>query len=293
MSVLEDLLLEAQELDKGAGTIQISKGLPQGSNWSQEDISQFVNRYHVWYANSLANLPEDLKEKFRAAYEAPPHLCIKRFLESPAELNYRALTNPGKPAPFGYLPEWKYPYDTSFRKPLFTQKQILIEVSKRPSEPKAQTSIEALAMINRLARNFHVTVSQLNQRHNKRAPLITIQDEYDVQDFFHVLISPFFDDIRPEEYCPSYAGGSSRIDFLLKTEQVIIEIKKARKGLEAKEIGEQLIVDIARYRSHPDCKTLVAFVYDPDKKVTNPKGLENDLSRISDGINVQVIVNQG
>jgi hypothetical protein len=25
-----------------------------------------------------------------------------------------------------------------------------------------------------------------------------------------------FDDIRPEEYTPSYAGGSSRIDFLLE-----------------------------------------------------------------------------
>ena len=28
-----------------------------------------------------------------------------------------------------------------------------------------------------------------------------------------------FDDIRPEEYTPSYAGGSSRIDFLLKDEK--------------------------------------------------------------------------
>jgi len=33
------------------------------------------------------------------------------------------------------------------------------------------------------------------------------------------LISRFDDTPRPEEYTPSYAGGSSRIDFLLKDEK--------------------------------------------------------------------------
>ena len=53
-----------------------------------------------------------------------------------------------------------------------------------------------------------------------------------------------FDDIRPEEWTPSYAGSSARMDFLLKKEQIVLEIKKTRKGLVAKEAGEQLIVEL-------------------------------------------------
>lgn len=59
-----------------------------------------------------------------------------------------------------------------------------------------------------------------------------------------------FDDVRPEEYTPSYAGSNSRMDFLLKKEQIVIEVKKASKHLKDKEIGKQLNDDIAKYKSH-------------------------------------------
>ncbi|MBZ4359524.1 hypothetical protein LAM19_25050, partial [Mycobacterium tuberculosis] len=74
---------------------------------------------------------------------------------------------------------------------------------------------------------------------------IEINDEYDVQDLFHALLKIHFEDVRPEEYTPSYAGSSTRVDFLLKNEKIIIELKKTRKNLKQKEVGEQLIVDIA------------------------------------------------
>ncbi len=61
-----------------------------------------------------------------------------------------------------------------------------------------------------------------------------------------------------------------------------------RPGLKAKELGEQLIIDIARYQSHTDCKTLVAFVYDPHSFIDNPRGLEADLSRTEGNMNVKV-----
>jgi len=80
------------------------------------------------------------------------------------------------------------------------------------------------------------------------------------------------------------------MDFLLKNESVVIEVKKTRKGLGAKELGEQLIVDIERYQSHPSCKTLICFVYDPEGKIANPKGLENDLSQKEDTLTVKVLI---
>jgi len=80
------------------------------------------------------------------------------------------------------------------------------------------------------------------------------------------------------------------MDFLLKNEAIVIEVKKTRKGLTDKEIGEQLIIDIERYKSHPTCKQLVCFIYDPEELLKNPKGLQNDLNRDADGLAVKVVI---
>jgi hypothetical protein len=128
---------------------------------------------------------------------------------------------------------------------------------------------------------FHNVVSQLQNRHASRAPL-SIRDEYDVQDLLRALLTLYFDDIRSEEWTPSYAGSSSRMDFLLKDEQAVIEVKKASDDLRDKEIGQQLLVDIAHYKEHRDCKILICFIYDPEKKIRNPAGLKKDLSKTKD-----------
>ncbi len=73
---------------------------------------------------------------------------------------------------------------------------------------------------------------------------LKIEDEYDVQDLLHALLLLYFDDVRTEEWTPSYAGKSSRMDFLLKNERVVIEVKKTRLGLADKELGDQLIIDV-------------------------------------------------
>jgi len=146
-----------------------------------------------------------------------------------------------------------------------------------------------LDKISDICTRFHLITKQLRTRHGGRPPLI-VEDEYDVQDIFRALLALHFDDIRPEEYVPSCAGASSRMDFLLKREKIVVEIKKTRKGLTEKEVGEQLIVDIERYSGHPSCETLVCFVYDPDGWIANPTGITNDLSRQGEGLEVRVII---
>lgn len=147
----------------------------------------------------------------------------------------------------------------------------------------------AIEIIERLARNFHLVARKLSQRYNQRPPL-EIQDEYDVQDVFYALLTPFFEDIRPEEVAPSYAGGHARIDFLIKAEQIVIEIKKTRPSLKVRELRDQLIVDKELYRTHPHCRTFIAFIYDPDGYIENSIGFERDLSSTSDDVRVKVIV---
>lgn len=153
-------------------------------------------------------------------------------------------------------------------------------------ENKADNSMEILRS---LFLRFHSVIIQLRQRHDNR-PTIDINDEYDVQDLLHALLRLYFDDIRPEEWTPSYAGKSARVDFLLKPEKIVIEVKKTRQGLGVKEIGDQLIIDTARYSKMEDCSELICFVYDPENRIGNPGGLESDLSGEKNGISVEVFI---
>jgi len=137
---------------------------------------------------------------------------------------------------------------------------------------------------------FHLFASQIKNRYNDRHT-VSMDDEYDVQDLMNALLHIYFEDVRKEEYTPSYAGSSTRIDFLLKREKILIEVKKTRSNLKDKEIGNQLINDIAHYKSHPDCKHLICFVYDPDKLIVNPRGLEDDLNKnTTEDMTVEVYV---
>ena len=45
------------------------------------------------------------------------------------------------------------------------------------------------------------------------------------------------------------------MDFLLKSDQFVIEAKITRQGRDNKEIANELTIDAARYRTHPDCKS--------------------------------------
>jgi len=115
-------------------------------------------------------------------------------------------------------------------------------------------------------------------------------DEYDVQDLMHALLWLHFVDVRPEEYTPSYAGKASRMDFLLKRESIVVELKMTRAGLGAKELSSQLIEDIERYKAHPDCQALLCFVYDPAGLIPNPRGIEADLDRDDGPFPVRVLI---
>ena len=154
-------------------------------------------------------------------------------------------------------------------------------IQKEKSDP--------LLMVEHICSRFHLVARQLRERYNNR-PTLDISDEYDVQDLLHALLKIHFYDIRTEEWTPSYAGGSSRMDFLLKREKIVVEAKKTRVTSGPKELGDQLLVDIQRYQKHPDCKVLFCFVYDPEGIISNPGGFERDLTKEHKKISVKVLV---
>ena len=80
------------------------------------------------------------------------------------------------------------------------------------------------------------------------------------------------------------------MDFLLKDEEIAIEVKMTRQGLKDKELGEQLIIDIANYKQHKNCKCLYCFVYDPEGLIRNPRGMEKDLQKLDNNYPVKVFI---
>ena len=109
----------------------------------------------------------------------------------------------------------------------------------------------------------------------KGAERLHFSNEYDVQDLLHALLRPWVQDIRPEEYTPSYAGKSTRMDFFLPAHELVIETKCVRDRNHAKNVGDELALDIGHYQAHPGAKKLWCVVYDPEHHITNPEGLKD------------------
>lgn len=177
-------------------------------------------------------------------------------------------------------------------KEFFTLSHRLIRQIELKQENVEGPELSAFSnqVINNLLDNFHSFYNQLKYRYNQRSTIEVI-DEYDVQDLLHAVLKLHFKDVRAEEYTPSYAGSSTRMDFLLKEEKIVIEVKKTRERLADKEVGQQLILDAAHYSSHPNCKELICFVYDPENRIKNPRGLEKDISeRSTDSLKVSLLI---
>jgi REase_DpnII-MboI len=117
-----------------------------------------------------------------------------------------------------------------------------------------------------------------------------MDDEYDVQYALRGLLAVEFDDVRDETWTRDYAGGSARQDFLLSWEKIVVEAKRTRDSLSTRELGNELLVDIARYGADPRCETLVCFIWDPEHRVDNPRGFERDLTGVRDNIDVIVYI---
>jgi REase_DpnII-MboI len=140
-----------------------------------------------------------------------------------------------------------------------------------------------------LCRRFPLLVERLQSRQRGRSPF-AVDDEYDVQDLLHGILKLHFDDVRPEEVTPSYAGNASRVDFFLPRERIIVEAKMTRANLGQKEVANQLVIDVVRYAQMQTVDTLICLVYDPERRCTNPRTLENDVEASAGRLTVRAIV---
>ena len=80
------------------------------------------------------------------------------------------------------------------------------------------------------------------------------------------------------------------MDFLLPELESVVELKMTRPSRSTSELRDELLVDIETYQKHPDCHTLFCIVYDPDKRISNPTGFEDDMNREDGNFVVRVII---
>lgn len=165
----------------------------------------------------------------------------------------------------------------------------LLAILKGIQNVGEKKAINNIAILDTIFNKFPVFVQQLKRRHANR-PTIEVKDEYDVQDLLEAILRLHFNDVRSEEWCPSYAGSSNRMDFLLNEPKIAVETKMTREGLSDKQIGEQLLIDIEKYKHHKNCEALYCFIYDPDGIIRNPTGLKDDLEKRSNDFPVKVYI---
>jgi hypothetical protein len=170
--------------------------------------------------------------------------------------------------------------------------QRTVAPAARPAAASAGSAVasaDAVGLLRKIGNRFHAVARQLRLRHEGR-PTIEVEDEFDAQDVVHALLCLEFDEIRRETWQPGYAGGASHTYFVAPRDRILIEVKKTRQGVGAREIAGQLEHDALYYWTHPDCQTLFCFVYDPEARVGDPYGLEKTLTKQVDGQRVEVFI---
>ncbi len=174
---------------------------------------------------------------------------------------------------------------------LKSKTQKLVDILKIGFYNSSDSEVEYTpnSFIENLFLKFHQVVKQLRKRHDNKETL-DVQVEYDVQDLLHSLLRIYFDDIVPEDYTPSYAGVNSRIDFILPQEKIAIETKMIRKGLDRKKLVSELNDDIVFYQKHPNCNILYILAYDPEERIDNPRGVEAELNKKHNEMEVKLFI---
>ncbi|WP_146742389.1 hypothetical protein [Oleiagrimonas sp. MCCC 1A03011] len=159
-----------------------------------------------------------------------------------------------------------------------------IEATLMPPPPKP-----SLNTIHNLLYHFHHFYKHLRQRSRGRIGFDS-DDEFDLQDALEAALHLHFTDVKREETTPSWAGSSTRIDFLVPEAEAAIEVKRVRPDHREKSLANELLLDIARYPTHPGCTHLFFLIYDPDERLTNPQGLQTDIESTASTLKVHVVV---
>lgn len=237
---------------------------------SREDLAAGHRAYQEWYARAVRFVPDDDLAEFKDLYEGGFFTQrIKAFLSDPLSVN--PLYNADEENLF--VDKWLHPFRSQFAQNHLQQRTILLRAAH--AEAAVVTVLDDLTDLLRRLPDYLAVVRSYD---NPSVPCPEIGDEADLQVVVHSMLRLKFDDVRREDLVSQYAGGGSRVDFLLAETGVVIETKMMRPTLNDTKVGAELLVDWGRYPRHPDCRAIFAMIYDPARRLLNPAGLTTSLS---------------
>jgi len=148
--------------------------------------------------------------------------------------------------------------------------------------------------IRDILNNFPNAVQKIIKNRRKGKDNFQIKDEYDVQDILYVILKSIFPTLRDEDAVPKAGAKSTKIDFIIREEKILIEVKMMKeKDTNETNFIEELKVDFESYHQCAWLKKLYCFVYDPFKKTRDISNFQDLNARRAKGqheFEVEVIV---
>lgn len=213
---LAELVEKSHQLEERAGEIQ-KENQP---GLTDEEVKAFIDQYQDWYTDSLAVLPEDLKDRFVAEYQgAWYYKKIRGFFEGPTKPNILRSDDPQTAKMFSF---WQYPFDRFFRTPMLSQRQILLEAQKRQSN----TSVTSETQFIKTEEEITEKTDLLNEYQAEKGHLRELRKEYIIY-------------LRKIEIKAAKFGLSVPTHIELEIDEVKEKIKDLDKALE--EIKSKII----------------------------------------------------
>lgn len=174
------------------------------------------------------------------------------------------------------------------------QTQILFEDLEKSLLKLKYLNKESEEVVRDILNNFSNAIQKIVNDRRKGHFDFKIEDEYDVQDILYVVLKSIFSNLRDEDPIPKVGATSTKIDLILRHENILIEVKMMKeKDADEKKFIQELKVDFESYHECKWLKKLFCFVYDPYKKTkdrSNFKDLDGDRTKGNHSFNIEVIV---
>jgi hypothetical protein len=154
------------------------------------------------------------------------------------------------------------------------------------AKPDAPPGDNPLDRLEQLLRRLPLVARELGRR--ERAPL-TIRDDRDLEHLVRALLPICFDDVRTEIRTPVYSA-QTRSSFRIPAIETTIGCHLIRPGLDEAETDRRRLIDVEDYRSRSDCRMLVLFVHDPERRLPNPERLEAVWSSNNSRFSVRCVI---
>lgn len=169
--------------------------------------------------------------------------------------------------------------------------------SKQAVTKTTYKNLPAKDLIIEILENFENSVKKITDvslrygKDKQNRNLIAINDEYDVQDLLYFSLKSVFPEIKYEDDTSNYGGSAKRLDFYLKEEGIIIEVKHIDKA-DDKKYTKQMKEDLQSYHVVNILNDIIFFIYAPNaiQDINNFNELEGEQTIQGKTFNVKVVV---